>query len=367
VSDYARPMPYLGFDPAPGDVGLTRAMARQYAAVAQELGSVVSAVRGVDTSGWTGAAADALRTSLGTLPPALSQAIATARELESAASSWAGQLAGFQSEADALEKKAQAAATAPKPKAPPGGHAPQPPGGPAPSPLDAIQAQARELNGRYLAAAGKTASGVSEDPGLWEKSEPLRDVLEFVLAPLDMVAADHWIDWLQKAAGVPAGWLKDVDSQLETIQSLQAEGKSATQMIEDTASLIERVGGKLDAWDAFAPAWLKSADGSLTEIRGLSYTLSGLGLASDAGTIISPEDTGAMGWADRGAAGINGALIVANMTTDEIPVVGEVTMLGTGTYLAGDFLYHHFKPFHDFADGVGHDTVKAVDWVGSLL
>jgi hypothetical protein len=26
---------------------------------------------------------------------------------------------------------------------------------------------------------------------------------------------------------------------------------------------------------------------------------------------------------------------------EEIPVVGEVTLAGTGVYLAGDYLYHH--------------------------
>jgi hypothetical protein len=51
--------------------------------------------------------------------------------------------------------------------------------------------------------------------------------------------------------------------------------------------------------------------GSLAEIRGLSCTLSGLGLVADAGTIVSPQDKGAMGWADRGVALGNGGLITA--------------------------------------------------------
>src|ERR1700722_3258899 len=45
-------------------------------------------------------------------------------------------------------------------------------------------------------------------------------VLEFVLAPLDIADADHWIDWLEKAAGVPASWLEGTDKQLDIVESL---------------------------------------------------------------------------------------------------------------------------------------------------
>jgi hypothetical protein len=48
------------------------------------------------------------------------------------------------------------------------------------------------------------------------------------------------------------------------------------------------------------------------------------------------------------------ALIVLNMTLDEIPVVGEVTLAATGVHLAGDYLYDHWTPFRDVANEVGH-------------
>jgi len=378
VSDYARPMPALGFDPTPGDDGLTRGLARTHAQVIDELQQVLAMVKGIDLSSWQGDAGAATRTLVGTFPPALQQTITMAQQLQSAAGSWTSQLTGFQSEADALER--QAANASPAPGAPSGqpapsasptpspspGPAPVPPGGAAPagSTLPQIQAQARELNGRYLSAATSTAEPVDEDPGLWEKSEPIRKVLEAVLAPLDIVAADHWIDLLKEAAGVPAEWLSQLDEQIETIESLRKAGQPAADALIEAAKLADRVGVNADAWDAFAPAWLKMAAGSLSEIRGLSYALGGLGVLADAGTVISPQDSGAMGWVDRGAAGVNGALLIANMATDEIPVVGEVTLIGTGLYLAGDFLYHHWTPFHDVANDVGHATVTAVDWTG---
>jgi hypothetical protein len=67
---------------------------------------------------------------------------------------------------------------------------------------------------------------------------------------------------------------------------------------------------------------------------------------------------------DRGAAGVNGTLLILNASMDEIPVAGEVVMIGTGLYLAGNFLYHHWKPFTNVCNDVGHGTVVAAKWTG---
>jgi hypothetical protein len=112
---------------------------------------------------------------------------------------------------------------------------------------------------------------------------------------------------LEKIAGVPAGWVKELDVQISEIKNLIAVGQSPVEELIEAGKLAESTGSKLDAWDAFAPGWLKTAAGGIAEIRGLSYLLSGAGLAADAGTFISPLDKGAMGWADRGVAGFNAA------------------------------------------------------------
>ena len=64
-------------------------------------------------------------------------------------------------------------------------------------------------------------------------------------------------------------------------------------------------------------------------------------------------------------AAVDTGLIALNASLDWIPVAGEVVMIGTGVYLAGDFLYHHWKPFHDIANDIGHGTVKVVKAIGS--
>ena len=204
MNAYARSLPALGFDPAPGDVDLTRNLARQHSLVAQEARQVLALVERLNLSALQGQAADALRTVQGTFPPALRSTASAAESLQAAASSWADQLSGFQAEADALERQA-AAATAQQ-QALQARQATLPPGTvvltddlqTASATVSGIHGQAQELHQRYLAAASKTAAGVEEHSGLWGDTEPVRKVLEAVLAPLDIVAADHWVSALEE-------------------------------------------------------------------------------------------------------------------------------------------------------------------------
>ena len=366
MNTYARSLPALGFDPAPGDVGLTRNLARQHSLVAQEARQVLALVERLNLSPLQGRAADALRTARGTFPPALRNTASAAESLQAAASSWANQLSGFQAEADALERQA-AAATAQQ-QALQARAAALPRGTvvltddlqTASAAVTGIHGQAQELHQRYLAAAGKTAAEVSANSDLWDRTEPVRTVLEFALAPLDIAAADHWVDVLREIAGVPAEGLKKVDESLEVIEALRASGKPAVDEMREAASVIESAGTKEDAWYAYAPAWLKTAAGSLAEIKALSGGLTALGVVADAGTVISPQDTGVLGGADRATAAVNGALLVLNATTDWVPGWGEAVIAVTGAYLAGDFLYHHRALLRNAADDIGHAVVTSV-------
>jgi hypothetical protein len=370
LNAYARSLPALGFDPAPGDVSLTRRLARQHSQVAQEARQVLALLERLNLGALQGRAADALRTVQGTFPPALRNAAGAADSLQAAASSWADQLSAFQAEADALERQAAAAAAAQQAV-----QARQAtlPAGPralagdlraASASVSGIQGQARELHQRYLASAGKTAAGLEEHSGLWEETEPGRKVLEAVLAPLDIAAADHWVSALKEIAGVPAELVNGVGEKVEEIEKLKSAGKPFTEELIEAGKLAESTGEKYDAWHAFAPDWLKTATGSISEIRGLSYTLSGLGLAADVGTVISPQNHGALGTADRVAGISNGLLITGDLILDGLPGIGEVALAATGAFLAGDYLYQHWTPFRDVANDVGHATVRAADDVG---
>jgi hypothetical protein len=367
VNSYARSLPYLGFDPAPGDVDLSRNLARRHYMVAQEARQVLAQVERLNLSSLQGKAGDALRALQATFPPALRNTASAAEALHAAASSWANQLSGFQAEADALERQAASAATqqqallARQAALPPGSTVLTADVQAATATATGIQQQAQDLHQRYLAAASKTAADTEAHSGLWGSTEPVRTVLEFVLAPLDIVAADHWVGALEKVAGVPSDWLKEADNEIKVIQRLRAAGKPAVEELKEGAKLLESTGTKLDAWDAFAPGWLRTSARSIAEIRGLSYTLTGLGVLADAGTIISPQDKGMLGGADRVTAAVNGVLLTLNATTDWIPGAGEVVIAVTGAYLAGDFLYHHWTPFRNVANDIGHAVVTGVE------
>jgi hypothetical protein len=366
LNTYTRSLPYLGFDPAPGDVDLTRNLARHHYEVAQEARQVLAQVERLNLSPLQGQTGDALRAAAAAFPPALRKTASSAEALQAAASSWANQLSALQAEADALER--QAASAAAHQQALQDRQAALPPGSTvlasdlksASATVDGIHRQAQELHQRYMAAASKTAADASEQSGLWGSTEPVRKVLEAVLAPLDIVAADHWVDALEKIAGVPSEWVKEFGESVEHVEKLIRAGESPVDALIKAGRLGESTGSKIDAWYAFAPGWLKTAAGNIAEIRGLSYTLSGLGLVADAGTIVSPQDQGAMGVTDRIVAGSNGILIALGVL-DVLPGPGEVALAATGVYLAGDYLYHHWTPFRDVANDVGHAAVRVAD------
>ena len=88
---------------------------------------------------------------------------------------------------------------------------------------------------------------------MWEGTEPVRKVLETVLAPLDIVAADHWVGALKEIAEVPWEWLAQVGEKTEDIEKLKLAGQSRVDELIEAARFTEAAGGKIDAWWAFAP------------------------------------------------------------------------------------------------------------------
>lgn len=128
-----------------------------------------------------------------------------------------------------------------------------------------------------------------------------------------------------------------------------------------------RLADRLSALEAFGGGAASEAGKASALFRGLSVLSKGIGVTAvvgDALTVIDPPDEGALGNVDRAAAGVNGTLIAATLAGAEIPVAGQVLLVGTGMYLAGNYLYHHWDGFKNVCDTVGHTTVEAGKWVG---
>lgn len=97
--------------------------------------------------------------------------------------------------------------------------------------------------------------------------------------------------------------------------------------------------------------------------RGIGVASDGAGAIGDAFVLAKPEDDGAMGDVDRGVAAANLGLSVADGAvllgaSFSVPVAGQVALIGTGVYLGADYLYHHWQPFHNVCDDVGHTAAS---------
>jgi hypothetical protein len=164
---YARPMPALGFDPAPGEVGSTAALARRYAEMAAEIAAVQTQVADIDLARWKGKAAGAARARQAALVQALGQAAATMTSLGGAATRWSPLLATYQAEADALERQAVAEQANHQYLATRAPQVPQLTSDLAESAtsLAAMRSQAEQLHQEYLATADLVMDAI---PGVGE-------------------------------------------------------------------------------------------------------------------------------------------------------------------------------------------------------
>ncbi len=373
TSGYARSMPVLGFDPAPGDVGSVNNLARQYTRVAAEVTAVHDQVTGIDLSPWKGRAGDAARARQTALAQALSVAADGATRLGAAASRWSPRLSDFQAEADALERQADGVQATRQYLAT---KAPAVPAladdlAQSGTELSTIRAKAQQLHKEYLSAAASVMNEF-DLAAWWDSTEDIRKYPEGVVAFFDIMTADHWLATLERLAAVPSEWVTKFGDAVSEAGNAMAAGKSpeeTTELLLKAAKLGQATGENVDAWYAFAPRWLGKAADGLSTVRGASSALGILGILGDTTDMISPQNKGALGWVDRGVAATNAGfltadLVGADLVMDMIPGVGEVAIALTGLYLAGDFLYQHCTPFHDVANDVGHATVVAVKDTG---
>lgn len=214
----------------------------------------------------------------------------------------------------------------------------------------------------------------AEGASLLDQVEPYRKINEAVHSAWDLGFGDSKLDSLLKVAlenaeGMPKQAAQAAEAavnasiRIKVLQALADIDKASPANLAELAELEKSFGG-LEAAAGDTASAASSATRLAQGLSGLSKVLGVTAIAGDVLTVLDPPDDGVMGYVDQGAAGINGGLIAANLLMDEIPVVGEVVMIGTGLYLAGNFLYHNVQWFHDGCDAVADATVTAAKWVG---
>lgn len=322
--DYARPMPYLGWDPCPGDVGSVQHLARQYHLCAEEVHSVRQHVTGVDLSGWLGRTGEAIGMQREAVAGTLASCAQLADETGQVTADWARQLATFQSEADALEQRAKTATQDQEfsqkrqaaLKLGSTGASRYAELDAAQAQLQSIQQQAEQLHEDYENAAARLARQLpAGSPNLWDRTEPVRKILEGLLAPFDLAAGDQQLEFLAELAETLEKWAGEGNEGIKGIKELRSQGNSAVEELIEGGYTFDRMVSNPRLWSMVMR--------NLTEIKGAGYTMSGLGILADIGTIISPQDRGARGDGDRTLAAVNGTLLALNSTTDWVPYWGR--------------------------------------------
>jgi hypothetical protein len=382
-----RGFPHLGRDPAPGDVELTRGVARRVGGLGVELGRIVAEVDGANGGEWKGQAAEAFRATLhDELLPLLWKARDSFDRAGHSLGGWADALAGFQAEAQALEREAASRqATL---------HAARRALSYSPSGADAttlarldhdvtrattavaqLEHQANELHDRYLRAASSVA-GELERAGriapteLDRIVESARSWMETLHAPWDLLAGDQWLELALVRGGTITGAVGDAmeglpglrDGLWSDVSALAHDADHGLVPWEDVAASAERFTTLAQATEVFTEDWAKRTGwirGATTIGENVGRVMGITGFAGDVLTLWDPPDRGVISNVDRGVAVVKGALVAANMALDEFPVVGQVVMVSTGVYLGGTYAYHHWPWFHDTCHTVGHTVSSA--------
>jgi hypothetical protein len=308
----SRNFPHLGFDPAPGDVELSRSFARQVSNLAHELGTMQAELTTIDLAGWTGKAAIAFRDHLGQeITPLIRKAYQSFDNAAVSLNRWTSQLQGFQAEADTLEREAAAkqgaldsanhalnasSQSSSLPSSSSAGGSPNPsPSGTdhrnlqkqqkqqavtdAGNALNSVRHRAHELHDRYITAAGVVARSLDNaghiappEPGLFD------DLLNDVAG-----AWDATCDWVKEHADLIkaiSDALSDISAALQLAAILCLPLEPLGGILETLSlvaggaallgDLVAKAGGADVSWASIGIAALGVVPGLSTFARGAS-------------------------------------------------------------------------------------------------
>ncbi|MFC4033625.1 putative T7SS-secreted protein [Streptomyces polygonati] len=278
-----RSFPHLGFDPAPGEVERTRALARQLGDLHGELTVTVDELARIDSGYWKGEAAKAFVAHIDSdVTPLIKKAHDSFGRASEALTRWADQLHGFQDEADSLEREAAARQSAVdrarsalgSPAADDG--VPHPAPGAAPDPaaaadrkrkqqaateagdaLQAVRHRADELHARFTQAAvtisrdlDKAGDIAPDRPGLFSRmvhgvEGAWNDTVQWVQDHADLIKTIG--DLLSDLTGILAV-LAIITAPFEPLGAIFAAAAVVTSVAALVSHLIAKAAGADVSW-----------------------------------------------------------------------------------------------------------------------
>lgn len=306
-----RSFPHLGFDPTPGDVERTRALARQLGDLHGDLTTTVNELDRIDCGAWKGEAAKAFVAHIDDdVTPLIRKAHDSFGRASGALARWAEQLHGFQDEADALEREAAAKQTALDHAKTAAGvttdHTtphPQPEASPDPDPqaaadarkkqqavtdassaLDGVHRRADELHTRFTDAAkavsddlDKAGDIAPDKPGLFSRivhgvENAWNDTVQWVKDHADLIKLIG--DLLSDLSGL-LGVLAIITAPFEPLGAIFA----TAAVITSAAALVTHLVAKLAGADV---SWLSIGFDALGAIPGIGAFAKGAKVADGA-------------------------------------------------------------------------------------
>jgi hypothetical protein len=225
----------------------------------------------------------------------------------------------------------------------------------------AFDSAAAGLLGNKVTAARGGAKGDVGSP--WEG---LTEVIEKSHASLGIIGADGILWALGRGSELATDFMKELPKvELEWLHEALPWGKDADQSVWDAA--YHGWAAKADAAETFGQQFVDDT-ALLGRISQWGRVGGGvIAVAGDVITIVNPPQAGAMGWVDRGVAGVNGTVVGVDAVgaagtllgidaiSFSVPPVGVAVAVGTGLYLAGAYAYKHWAWFRDdIANPVGH-------------
>ncbi len=307
--------PALGFDPAPGDVDLTRGLARQLGHIAAELRTTCTTIDRMECGDWKGKAAVAFADHVAhDVEPLLVKARDSFDKASHAMNSWAAQLADFQHEARALEHEAETKQSAlDNAKA---AATPQPTPGASPKPthpsaadqaaakkaehavdeagsaFNHVVQRAHELQDRYNKAA-KAIGGRLDDagdiapdrPGFFSRmvhdvEDAWHDCAQWLHDHADMIA--HIGDILSAISGV-LGVIAIITAPFEPVGAIFAGAAAATSGL----ALLAHLTAKAEGADV---SWTKIGFDALGAVPGIKGFSMGAKVADDSALAVKGAD-----------------------------------------------------------------------------
>ncbi|GAA5003335.1 enoyl-CoA hydratase/isomerase family protein [Streptomyces siamensis] len=252
------PFPHIGWDPTPGDVEQTRELAKKLGGLAGELGTALRELQQIECGAWKGRTAIAFSEHISTdVTPLIKKSHDSFDKASRALHRWAGQLSGFQDEADRLEKtageKLDAEDKAEK-KAEGKGSDEL---GKASGAVDKVISDVHDLEDRYKKAAAliskdldKAADIAPDEPGFWDKlGHGIADAWD---------ATGEWLedhadlikmvgDLLSDLSGI-LGMLAIITAPFEPIGAIFAAAAVVTSGLALVSHLVAKAAGADVSW-----------------------------------------------------------------------------------------------------------------------